>query len=181
MPADHFDGFCLKCRKEELPNLARKYDYPDDDRVVERLGIQMREHGYLGKPDFLRLCQWKSPRTRPHCAANSAEFIKEVTGIALSTKSSEQLRIEVLLLLNGVGYPTASVILHFGYANLYPILDFRALWSVGAGKVEASEYCFQFWRQYADFCRKLAREVRMPMRELDRALWQYSKEKQPKK
>jgi hypothetical protein len=50
-------------------------------------------------------------------------------------------------------------------------------WSSG---IEASTvlYNFEFWYQYTQFCRKLAQEAIVSMRELDRALWQYSKENQ---
>jgi hypothetical protein len=36
----------------------------------------------------------------------------------------------------------------------------------------------EFWNESSQECRKLAREAKVNMRELDRALWQYSKEKQ---
>lgn len=86
------------------------------------------------------------------------------------------MRIEVLTLLCGVGWPMASVILHFGYENQYPILDFRALWSLG---VDApNSYTFQIWEPYTHFTRELADKAGVSMRELDRALSQYSKEKQ---
>jgi hypothetical protein len=99
-----------------------------------------------------------------------------VTRTALSTES-EQLRVEVLTLLNGVSWPTASVILHFCHREAYPILDFRALWSLG---VEANDvrYNFDLWWGYTQACRRLAEETGLSMRELDRALWQYSKENQ---
>jgi hypothetical protein len=110
--------------------------------------------------------------------SNSEEFIKDVTRIAL-TAPNEKLRIEVLTLLNGVSWPTASVLLHFGYDNLYPILDFRALWSLG---IDASRvnYDFDFWWEYTEHCRKLAQQVGVSMRVLDRALWQYSESNQGK-
>ncbi len=37
----------------------------------------------------------------------------------------------VLRFLDGVEWPTASTILHFCGARPYPILDYRALWSLG--------------------------------------------------
>lgn len=36
----------------------------------------------------------------------------------------------ILTTINGVSWPMASVLLHFGHADRYPILDFRALWSL---------------------------------------------------
>ena len=44
--------------------------------------------------------------------------------------------------------------------------------------VNTVPYNFEFWNEYTQFCRKLASEAMVSMRELDRALWKYSKEKQ---
>lgn len=80
------------------------------------------------------------------------------------------------MLLDGVSWPVASVLLHFGSCDRYPILDFRALWSLRI-KVP-KQYDFGFWWAYTLYCRSLADEHNVSMRTLDRALWQYSKEKQ---
>ena len=137
---------------------------------------QVRARGYFMKPEFQTLCHWKTPRSKPLIESNPDDFIEAVTRTALSTHN-ERLRIEVLMLLKGVSWPTASVLLHFGYLDLYPILDFRALWSLGIDS-EITEYDFEFWWKYTQFCRGLAKEVGVTMRVLDRALWLYSKEKQ---
>ena len=105
---------------------------------------------------------------------NTARYVREVTSIALRA-ASERLRIETLTLLDGVSWPTASVILHFFHRSRYPILDFRALWSV---RLETpSQYGFEFWWSYVRYCRVVASEHHVDMRTLDRALWQYSKER----
>jgi hypothetical protein len=86
------------------------------------------------------------------------------------------LRIEVLTLLAGVSWPTASVILHFFHREQYPILDVRALWSLQCDP--PGEYDIPFWESYTSSCRSLAQKAGVSMRTLDRALWQYSKENQ---
>ena len=136
----------------------------------------MRARGYLLRSEFLALCRWKTPRSQPRCARNRDAYIREVTRIALSTRN-EELKIRVLLLLNGVSWPTASVILHFCDRAKYPILDVRALWSVGSRGAPA--YCFMLWRAYTLFIRRINRRTGLSMRTIDRALWQYSKERQP--
>jgi hypothetical protein len=154
--------------------LASRFPAGDDDAQAE-IGARSRARTYLEKEDFLALCEWKTPRTRPRCASNDAGFVRAVTGTAL-TSPDERLRIEVLTLLDGVNWPTASVILHFCHQDPYPILDWRALWSVG---VEGpARYDFALWREYTLLCRSLARRCRVSMRTLDRALWQYSVEAQ---
>ena len=98
-------------------------------------------------------------------------------GVLLFRRAFKKIYVLLLLTcLTGVSWPTASVILHFFHPDPYPIMDFRALWSVSL-KVPA-QYTFEFWWEYVKFCRGIASRSRVDMRTLDRALWQYSKERQ---
>jgi hypothetical protein len=142
----------------------------------EEIGPAVRARGRCTREEFLALCEWKSPRSRQRYARNNAELVEETTEVAFAAKS-EPLRVGVLMLLDGVSWPTASVILHFCHPEPYPVLDYRALWAVG---VDApATYTFELWWGYVQTCREIAREIGMGMRELDRALWQYAKENQP--
>lgn len=165
----------IRFDKSQIPIWAGRYDYPGDAEV-EAVASANKARGYLTTEEFLTLCKWKTPRSQPKCAINSEEFIREVTGIALSTNHDE-LRIGALLVLHGVSWPTASVILHFWHHDPYPILDFRALWSLGLDKKPAY-YNYDLWWRYTKFCRELAKDCGVSMRTLDRALWQYSSENQ---
>jgi hypothetical protein len=107
--------------------------------------------------------------------SNPDEFIQAITRTALSAPD-EPRRIKVLTTINGVSWPMASVLLHFGHADRYPILDFRALWSLEVDTPPV--YTFSFWWEYTQACQKLATNAGVSMRTLDRALWQYSKENQ---
>ena len=130
----------------------------------------------MKKDEFLAICRWKSPRSGPNCRKNRESFVQEVTRVALSA-SDEELKIGVLLLLTGVSWPTASVILHLCDRGRYPIVDYRALRSLGIQDPPA--YDFEFWAEYCDFVRAIADRTGHDMRTIDRAMWQYSKEKQP--
>lgn len=169
--------FSLQFDTREISFWANRYQYPGKELLTDEIGPRMKSSSYLSRPDFLALCYWKTPRSKPKVANNSAEFIHEVTRTAFTTPS-EQLRIEVLTLLRGVSWPTASVILHFGHRERYPILDVRALWSLGV-TYPASAYDFEFWWAYVQACWHLADVCGVDMRTLDPALWQYSKETQP--
>jgi len=170
--------FKLRFIKEDIKLWASKYTYPGEDKVKREISPHVKDLGYFNKEDFIDLCKWKTPRTQPRCKNNTDEYIKEITTLALST-SNKQLQIEILTLLEGVRFPTASAILHFTHKEDYPILDFRALWSLNCEVPK--RYTFEFWDTYTIFCRELANESNVSMRVLDRALWQYSKEKQPSK
>jgi len=160
-----------------IPEIAARYDYASDEHIQQDIVPRTRTRGYLSRPDFLEICRWKSPRTRRYVEALSARLIRETSRIALSTPY-EELRIGVLTLLHGVSWATASAILHFCHRGRYPIIDYRALWSLGQAKSDRF-YAFGPWCDYVTYCRALAAECHVSMRTLDRALWQYSKENQP--
>jgi thermostable 8-oxoguanine DNA glycosylase len=155
-------------------DLIKRGKSEEEARVVQ-IGCRAREAGYFAFNDFLRACKWKSPRNQPRYSKNSPELVAEITRIALACPS-ETLRPEVLQRLHGVGFPVASFLLHIAHSSPYPILDKRALWSWGFDKPPT--YNFQFWWDYVQQCRKLAQSLKVDMRTLDRALWQYSKEHQ---
>ena len=167
--------FTLRFNPSRLQEFAGRYEYPTEDRIVNKIAPRVRAAGCYNKSQFLEVCAWKTPRSKRHCRKNSEDFVVEVTRLALSNQH-ERIRIEVLTLLSGVDWPTASVLLHFGYDDLYPILDFRALWSVGVSAPPV--YSSELWWRYVLFCRNAALKYGVSMRNLDRALWQYSKEHQ---
>src|SRR3712207_5983629 len=84
---------------------SSRYDYVLEEHVVNEVSPGVRQRGYFTKPELVGVCRWKTPRTQRWCAANSEDFVQEVTGVALST-GNERLRIEVLTLLAGVNWPT---------------------------------------------------------------------------
>ena len=177
------DNFSLRFKIGQIPLLAQEYENSKyfkksgEEGIEEKIAVRTKKVGYFTHQDFLVVCTWKSPRPLNLYKHNSPEFTKEVTKIALSSPN-EQLRIEILTLLRGVSWPTASVLLHFGSKDPYPILDFRTLWSL---KTEVpKQYDFSFWWAYTLFCRNLAKNAGVTMRTLDRALWQYSKTNQGK-
>jgi hypothetical protein len=167
--------FRLRFPGARIAHWASRFSDANADEAPLAIGSRAKTLGHLTKGDFLRLCRWKSPRSRRRVESNAPEFIGAVTATSLAT-GDERLRIEVLTLLDGVDWPTASVILHFAHRDPYPILDVRALWSLGAEKPSA--YNFAFWWDFTRACRRLAQRHSCGMRTLDRALWQYSKERQ---
>ncbi len=165
----------LRCRPVQLRKLAQRYDYESNgiDLLALKDGIVTR--GCITKAELRTVARWKAPRSAGYMEKNSEAYVREISAIALTSKV-ERTRVEALTLLDGVQWPTASVILHFYHRDPYPIIDFRALWSIS---IEVPvRYTFEFWWQYVEYCRVLAKRARLEMRALDQALWQYSKENQ---
>lgn len=166
--------FSLRFPKEQVVYWASQYEGDlqfEDGWIPTNITQPIQKRGYFLREEFLYLAEWKSPRPRKRYESNSDDYIEEVTAIALAARS-ERLRINVLKTLEGVSLPVASVLLHFSHRDPYPIIDFRAVWSLGLDEYPGT---FEFWWAYTEYCRQLADECRVNMRTLDRALWQYSK------
>ena len=151
---------------------AARYEINDRERRLEDAKDSVLSRGYMTKPELQLLAEWKATRSAGHIKKNSEAYIEDVTGFALAAQD-ERSRIQSLTILDGVAWPTASCILHLFHPDPYPILDFRALWSLSLAVPK--QYKFDFWMPYVDVSRNLARQAKTDMRSLDRALWQYSK------
>ena len=83
--------------------------------------------------------------------------------------------MDALISLKGIGIPMGSTLLQFAFPDRYPILDWRALEALGQPK--RTQYPISFWVTYVDACRKIAQEAGVSVRTLDKALWQWSRER----
>ena len=174
----------LRCKMEDLKGLADDYSYESDELDPSTLEGEVNEQGYLTKGNLESVAKWKSLRRAGLVKENDDKYVEEITQIALTAKN-ERTRIEVLTCLDGVRWPIASVVLHFFHKDRYPILDYRALWSVSMIKENSStatpnRYCFDCWWEYVEFCRKTADTAGISMRQLDKALWKYSEKNSDK-
>jgi hypothetical protein len=168
--------FRLRFRADQVNYWAARFDYQDDAKLLMNSVKPAIFRGWLLKDEFVAIAKWKSTRNTNRYKANNPHYIEEVTRLALSNSTSEQMRIECLTLLNGVGWPIASAILHLCHQDPYPVLDFRALWSLQSEV--PSKYDFNFWRKYTNSTRQISLRLDCDMRTLDKALWQYSNERQ---
>jgi hypothetical protein len=164
--------FRLCFEPDQIDELRRRYDYSVDHDATAA-GRRARKRGYYTKTDFMTVYRWKSSRSSGRAAENSPAAIRRQTRIAFTT-DDEAERMRALTELAGVGVPVGSTLLHFAFPRLYPILDWRALESLGQKR--RSTYPIGFWIAYLEACRRLARENRVQLRTLDKALWQYSRE-----
>jgi hypothetical protein len=165
--------FTLQFAPEEISALAARFPVLDESRLLA-VNAAVRARGHYTRAEFVEVCAWKTPRSRPRVAANREAAVIDATGRALAA-SDEAIRFAALLELDGVGAPTASTLLYVAFPDDYPILDVRALESLGVRS--RSTYPVSFWLAYLEACRTLARENGVSLRTLDKALWQHSKER----
>ena len=165
--------FRLQFSPEEITPLAQRFPETDNHRALI-IGAAVRARGHYMRDEFIEVCAWKTPRSRPRVAANTEAAVIDATGRALASED-EATRFAAMLELHGVGAPTASTLLYVAFPDDYPILDVRALESLGVKN--RSSYPISFWLEYLEACRTLARRSGVSIRTLDKALWQFSKER----
>jgi len=166
-------SFELQFPASQIEPLASRFGYGDETRLLA-VGAAARARGRYTREEFIEVCAWKTARSRSKVTSNRTTAVAAATGRALGTED-EVTRMSALLDLAGVGVPTASVLLYCVFPNEYPILDVRALESLGVRP--RSQYPLSFWLEYLSACRELARRHEVSIRTLDKALWQHSKER----
>ena len=120
--------------KEFVRTLAAQFDADFDPKYKQGeaqlkawLRARFREdQRCLDKPHFKDIARWKSPRPLRHYESNDDDLVQEVTALAFAARRDD-LKLRLLMLLDGVGVPVASTILHFAFPNKYPIMDVRAV------------------------------------------------------
>ena len=161
----------------EVRHWAARYESDvADDHVIDGIAPAVRARGRFLRDEFLATYHWKTHRTLRYAEKHTAAEIEDVTGVAFR-QTDEKLRICLLRALDGVDWPVASALLHVGLSPEYPIIDFRALWSLGSEM--PSSVSFEFWWAYVGCCRGLAATAQVSVRALDQALWAYSEAHQP--
>ena len=168
----------IRLKKDEIVRYSNQYVGSNND-IVDRddaLANQLRaavNRGHLTRADLVAVATWKwrGGRTRQLALGNTEDEVREISAVSFLART-ERLKIGALLALQGVQWPMASVILHFAFPDRYPILDIRAMNTVGGSTI----YTFDKWMQYVELCRDATQRFGVTMRNLDRALWQYDKE-----
>ena len=164
--------FELQFPLDEIDALAARFPAGDDGRLHE-VGVAVLARGYYTREEFIEVCAWKTVRSRPRSRATPKQpwssdrpghrnrgRIREDDGAA---RARRRRRADCL---------DAPV---FAFPDHYPILDVRALESLGVKP--RSQYPLSFWLGYLDACHELAQQAGVSLRTLDKALWQHSKER----
>lgn len=164
----------LRIPANEICAYRDRYNYEADPKLFH-VKEAAKTQRYITRRQLYEIALWKSKRRAALVNKNDEDFVREITEFSFRA-THEHSKIGALVLLDGVHYPTASVVLHFCVDDTYPILDFRAIWSLGL--TQPSVYTPDYWVEYTTICRSLAQEHGLTVRELDMALWQYSRENQ---
>jgi hypothetical protein len=158
-----------------------------EQELLTKVGPAVARRGYYTVDELAKVGEWKSPRIRSRLARNSAADVEDITRVALA--APERLQHRVLGLLHGVRDPVASAALTIWAPDRHTVLDFRAVEALDAlhRSRELSETLPEHepdslpdYVDYLECCRRIAGRLGVGLRDLDRALWQWSKEGMPR-
>jgi hypothetical protein len=169
--------FVRKWAAQYDDDYVKKYaEYAEVERRVKAwLQTRFREdQRYLDKPHFKDIARWKSQRPLRHYESNDDDLVQEVTALAFAARRDD-LRLQLLMLLNGVGVPVASTILHFAFPDEYPIMDVRAVTTLRRFGLWTQPtrpwFDVEDWQVYTHLMCDHAKRLDVTLRELDKALW----------
>jgi hypothetical protein len=163
--------FKPRLTRNEALRLAREFDV-ENDEAAQRAG-QRLSSGEPNVEDFRLIFEWKTRgRGRSRLDENSNGEIVDALSLALKANTPRS-SIAVLRGLHGVDVPVASAIMAMMQPNVHTVIDFRALESPG---YDGAYNQIAFYLCYRSYCVELSRRWGLSLRELDRALWQWSSE-----
>jgi hypothetical protein len=163
--------FRLQFDPAHIREIAQRYDYPGEAEAIA-IGRSAGDRGFYTADELVRVAGWKTRnRVVPLVLENPPKLREAASRTALDPAVDEAGQVAALRALRGVRYPVASALLHLAGRRRYPMIDQRALESLGYFATSDADYSASLWRDYVETCRALAREHRVSMRVLDRALW----------
>ena len=146
--------------------------------LFEKLSPKIAEQGFINQEQFLKICEWKTTRTKTLTRQNLEEDIIEISTQAFSC--SNHLRVKFLTLLQGVAVPTASAILSVWSPSSFTVYDFRVLSAIG--KLEHKLLTFTpheaekiNYLPYLNLAKAISDDLGVSLRDLDKCFWIFDK------
>jgi hypothetical protein len=170
-------AFALQFDQGKLPVLIERYRSAEDNPAL-KAGADIRAGSTYLRESVEAIFMWKTKgRGISRLRKNSDGEITDALTLATAAKT-ERAAVSVLCGLQGVDVPVASAILTAIDPERYTVIDFRALEALGN---KSNDRTVNFYLAYLDACRQLAQEHQVSLRDLDRALWQWSSEQTKRK
>jgi hypothetical protein len=164
--------FKPKFTDTKVPALVKAYGPESDDDAL-RAGQEIAS-GIYSWENIKTIFKWKTKgRGISRLKNNECEEIADALRLAAQAET-ERSAMAVLCGLNGVGVPVASAILTTMFPTRFTVIDFRALQSLGCENDD--DGTINFYLVYLNACKDWAEQYKCTLRDLDRALWQYSKD-----
>lgn len=170
-------NFVLQFLPSEIDSLvARRLTNVEEEKAMAA-GCEIAA-GDFNRENLNVIVRWKMEgvhltRVMSYVDQNTEADIDHALSSAVSA-GTEREAIEVLDRLHGVGVPVASAIMTTIDPVRYTIIDIYALRSFGIS--DAPTNSVDYYLTYLRKCRELAQQLKISLRTLDHALWQWGYE-----
>jgi len=179
--------FKIQYDHNEIPDRAKKYlekrekngkTGEDEDRIMEEAGRRL-VNAEFDIEDATAVVRWKSHRPLWLFVQNKPPDVEAAIKAAIAATHAGDFRRAVTSLtsLKGVGLKMASAILTAMFPTIYTLCDIRASEALGQKDYGSLRY----YLAYLDYCRRMAAQYGVTLRDFDRANWQWSWEQSQKK
>lgn len=165
----------------EFTRLARLADL--ESYLLEEVSPRFATNQTLGPYDFYAIVIWKSNRSKTKIKQGLAAAGLSVEALMseVSQANGPVAKVEALLRVHGIGLPIASAILAICYPKEFTVFDYRAwksLQELGVhGLPVKPPHNAPTYLRYFQVCQELAQRLNLSLRDVDRALWARSWEK----
>ncbi len=161
-----------------LDDVARLIALYDLERYLfEVVTERFKERSTLNPYDFFAIVIWKSNRTKTKIKKGLDADNKTVASLMreVSEATTPKDKVAVLWRIRGIGPAVASAILTVCYPNEFTVLDSRVWETLNQMSVKGLPMRYpcsiEEYLQYCQACQRLADQVGVSLRDLDRALW----------
>lgn len=169
--------------KKEILEWNNRYNKEEDDNKPEKeIGENIRKNGFLTKEDLVKIIKWKfqgrligrQKRILNFIQDISEEEILKISKEALST-DNEELKLEKLMSLKGIGVALSSVILSFYNPKKYYVYDIHVFDELlNTNPKTRPNNMFSDTKYYFDILnklRKMSDKYSLPVRLIEKALF----------
>jgi hypothetical protein len=165
--------------RELIKEKLQKEEDPSTKLLIDELK-SIKGRRYFTRSEFLKMCNWKSPRPRKHYEANDHKLLRRVSEEVFATESEEQ-KMELLTSLKGVSIAVGSAILMLSDPVNYGVIDIRVwqilyLYNQVLKKPTGRALSNLDWQTFLVNMRSLAKELNLDVRTIERTLFQSHKE-----
>ncbi len=161
--------------RDQLNECLELYDI--ETYLFDQVSKRFEDDGTLEPFDFFAIVVWKSNRAKTKVKKGLEKAGKSVSELMTEVSQADSLKdkVEILWDIEGIGLSIASAILTVCYPEEFTVLDYRA-WEVLTeaavhGLPTRSSWHPEDYLQYCEVCRRLADQMNLSLRDLDRAVW----------
>jgi thermostable 8-oxoguanine DNA glycosylase len=167
--------------------LIRKYSGRTPEKVAFKAGKRISK-GDFSRKNLKAIVKWKLNRAAGDTLDKNPKRIESSLKCAVEHKSCARKAIKSLMNISGVGASVASAIMTTIDAKNCTIIDSRAIESlkllrpaelperIRNYREDRKQWTINEYLEYLKFCIALAKKLKVDLRSLDKALWQYSYE-----